>query len=537
MQKRTVAAFVFIIGILGLLILRIYDISGSRFSEAADNQSRLKVNVANIRGTIYDSELRPLVNADTEYRVSVTSSPAAMDALSKCVSSSVFEQLSLRLQVGKPVVTKVDTLPSPTQGLSLFKTPVRYTEPLLAPHVIGYLDGSNLHGVTGAELVYDDILSKASGALTVTYTVNAVGKTLDGIAPEINDTLDIAKTGIALTINKDIQAIAEKVAKEYLKKGAVVVMEPTTGRISAMVSLPDFQLSNLKDSLNNPNSPMINRALANYNCGSVFKIVTTIAALEAGINPTVSFTCNGSFTIGENTFHCHNRLGHGRLAMADAFTASCNPYYIQLSQLLGSQKLYATASALGFERSIILDEGWKSARAVLPSEDELQSPSALANVSFGQGALMATPVHFAQLVASVVNEGYIVRPTLFLGKVDEKGTLTEQQPAPAQAAYSALTAKIMKSMMIHVVEDGTGKSGRPSEGGAGGKTGTAETGWKVGENTVIQGWFAGFYPAESPKYVIVVLAEDTQGTGGKAAPVFKKICEELAMYEKVSVNK
>ena len=89
--------------------------------------------------------------------------------------------------------------------------------------------------------------------------------------------------------------------------------------------------------------------------------------------------------------------------------------------------------------------------------------------------------------------------------------------------------------MIYAVDNGTGLSARPFGGRE--ETGTAETGWVVDSKTVMQGWFAGFYPSESPEYVIVVLAEDTEGTNGKAAPVFKQICEELAMLKKSQKNK
>ena len=190
------------------------------------------------------------------------------------------------------------------------------------------------------------------------------------------------------------------------------------------------------------------------------------------------------------------------------------------------------AVALGFDRPIILAEGWKTARAVLPSETELLSPAAVANLAFGQGALMASPVHIAQLVAAVVNDGEIIRPTLLKGTVDAQGNLTEEAIAPAQSAFSASTARTLREMMRVVVDEGTGRSARPFELGGGGKTGTAETGWEQDGKAVVQSWFGGFYPSEDPEYVVVVLAEDAENTGGQSSPVFKQICEELTMLEK-----
>ncbi|MDD2362501.1 MAG: penicillin-binding protein 2 [Oscillospiraceae bacterium] len=532
MHKRAIISFIIVLAIMGGLMLRIYDLSGRSLRQAAERQAGLTVVVANTRGTIYDSHLRPFVNGETEYRVSVTQNPKAVAALADCVDSAVLDDLTSRLQQGKPVVSAVDTLPSPAEGLTIYKTPIRYSGNLLAPHVVGYLDGDGIAGATGAELMFDELLSQSAGKLTVTYTVDAVGRPLEGIAPVISDTLNQSKAGVILTIDMDIQKIAETVAKKYITKGAVVVMEPKTGRIAAMVSLPDFQPDTLAAALKNPDSPLINRALSNYNCGSVFKIVTACTALEANIPVNTKFGCSGCIEIGGIKFHCHNRLGHGTLALPDAFAQSCNPYFIQLALLAGGSALGNMSVALGFDRPIFLAEGWKTARAVLPSDTELISPAAVGNLAFGQGSLMASPVHISQLVAAVVNDGDIIRPTLQKGTIDADGVVTEIPPAPAQTIFSKKTANMLRQLMIYAVENGTGLSARPFDDGAGGKTGTAETGIKINDKTILQGWFAGFYPAENPEYVITVLAEDTAGTGGKAAPVFKYIGEELAMLKK-----
>ena len=532
MRRRSIGIFLLVLVLMGGLMLRLYDLSGQNLSQAADQQAGLTVTVANVRGTIYDANLRPLVNAETEYRVSLTASPETLAAVSSCLDAAALETLTERLQEGKPVAAVLDSLPSPADGLAVFETPVRYSEPLLAPHVLGYLDGDGLHGATGAELVFDERLNDCAGKAETTYTVDATGRPLQGIAPTLSNTLGRAKAGVALTIDADIQKIAENAARQYIRKGAVVVMEPSTGRIAAMVSLPDFQPSTVAENLNNTDAPLLNRALCNYNCGSVFKIVTAAAAIEAGIPLSTSFDCAGSLDVGGITFHCHNRLGHGGLTMTQAFAQSCNPYFIRLAQRMGGQTLYAMAVALGFDRPVILAEGWKTARAVLPSETELLSPAAVANLSFGQGALMATPVHIAQLVAAVVNDGNIVRPTLLKGMVDENGALTEEPVSPAQSAFSASTARTLRELMKTVVEEGTGRSARPFELGAGGKTGTAETGWEQDGKEVVQSWFGGVYPAENPGYVVVVLAGDAENTDGKSSPVFKKICEELTMLQK-----
>ena len=515
MKKRALVLFTLLLFILSGVVLQVYRLSDAYLSQAADQQGSVTVKVANSRGTIYDARLRPLTNAGEEYRLSVTPSPEAIAALSGMLDEEQLAAVSERLQSGKPAVVTLPEIPANLEGSLLFKVPVRYGGRLLAPHLLGYMDGDGLHGLTGVELAFDEYLNSCGGQASVTYSVDAMGKPLQGIAPQVVNTLADAKAGVVLTIDQDIQKIAEEAAKRYMTKGAVVVMEPATGRIAAMVSLPDFQPGTVADSLDAADSPLLNRALCNYNLGSVFKITSAAAALEKGIPISTAFPCNGSVTIGNVTFHCHNRLGHGTLNMQDGFA------------LLGM------ASNLGFDRSLILADGLKTARATLPTAEELLSPAAVGNLAFGQGSLLGTPVHVAQMVAAVVNGGKIIRPTILKGYCDKEGRLSEETIEPEQTVFSKQTAQTLKDLMIYAVKEGTGASAQPtvSAGAAGGKTGTAETGWKSENKAVVQSWFGGFYPAENPKYVIAVIAEDSDNTKGKSSPVFKKICEDIYMLE------
>ena len=529
MKKRALVLFTLLLFILSGVVLQVYRLSDAYLSQAADQQGSVTVKVANSRGTIYDARLRPLTNAGEEYRLSVTPSPEAIAALSGMLDEEQLAAVSERLQSGKPAVVTLPEIPANLEGSLLFKVPVRYGGRLLAPHLLGYMDGDGLHGLTGVELAFDEYLNSCGGQASVTYSVDAMGKPLQGIAPQVVNTLADAKAGVVLTIDQDIQKIAEEAAKRYMTKGAVVVMEPATGRIAAMVSLPDFQPGTVADSLDAADSPLLNRALCNYNLGSVFKITSAAAALEKGIPISTAFPCNGSVTIGNVTFHCHNRLGHGTLNMQDGFAQSCNPYFIQLMQQAGGSALLGMASNLGFDRSLILADGLKTARATLPTAEELLSPAAVGNLAFGQGSLLGTPVHVAQMVAAVVNGGKIIRPTILKGYCDKEGRLSEETIEPEQTVFSKQTAQTLKDLMIYAVKEGTGASA--SAGAAGGKTGTAETGWKSENKAVVQSWFGGFYPAENPKYVIAVIAEDSDNTKGKSSPVFKKICEDIYMLE------
>lgn len=532
MKKRSVALFAACCVLFFGIMMRVYSLMvQDDMIQAGDRQSSHTVTVAAVRGTIYDTQLRPLVNAQCENRYSVFPDSQTVSALTASLTREELDPITERLTGQTPFVFSLDRLLPLSNGLRVFSVPVRYESRTIASHVIGYL-ASDGHGVSGAESVFDEVLSAATGEASVTYRVDGAGDWLVGDTVTKRDTLDAADAGVVLTIDRDVQTIAERVADASLSKGAVVVMSPSNGHVLAMVSRPDFEPTAVADVLNRTDAPLINRALVQYNCGSVFKIVTSAAALESGVSYTAQFTCLGSVDVGDVTFGCHHALGHGPLDMFGGFAQSCNPYYIALADRIGSRTLYEMAQTLGFTRSLTIAPNWQTDSANLPSLTTLESPAALANLAFGQGELLATPMHIAQLVATVVNRGRIVSPTIFKGYVDASGRVNEEELAPFGYAFSATTAAMLKQMMIEVVENGLGASAKPQSGSAGGKTGTAQTG-RVGENgeELLQNWFAGFYPAVSPKYVVVVVSEDYASTGSAAAPVFREICEQLKDVE------
>lgn len=533
MKKRSLVMFAAVLFAFSGIMAKVYQLTAGSLSETAEQQAGYTVTVANSRGTLYDRNLRPLTNTGTEYRACIVPTPEVLAVLSENLDAELWASLSEKLQSGKPVVTTLPGYIPLTEGISMYEVPVRTDDQTLAPHLMGYMDSDGLHGVTGAELVFDERLNEMSGSLKITYQVDGSGKPLQGVAPKIENTLDKSKGGVALTIDRDIQKAVEQVARERMARGAVIVMEPATGRILAMVSMPDYDPSHLADYLNAEDSPLLNRAVCNYNCGSVFKIVAAATAIEQGIPLSQQFTCTGSIPVGTLSIKCHQLLGHGTLDMTGGFAQSCNPYFIQLMQMVGAQPFYDKAVALGFDRPILLAEGFRTARAVLPSEAELQSPAALANLSIGQGSLLATPLHIAQLAATVVNGGLVVRPTILEGYVEPDGSLTQEEAEPPVRAFSQEIADQLMTMMREVLISGTGKSANPLNGNAGGKTGTAETGWKQeDDNTMVQSWITGFYPSQDPKYVVTVLSEGYSETKDHSSPIFKAICDELYLLDK-----
>lgn len=531
MQKRLWVVFGVVVCLFCGLLFRIYTLSDRYLRTAADQQSSVTVTVANVRGTIYDRNGTPLVNSEKEYRAGVIATPAALTALSQTMDAVAFSSLSTALQTGKPAVARLENLAA-ANGISLFEVPIRYAKRVLAPHLIGYMDGDKTEGLVGIEAAFDTVLNSYNGKATVTYSVDANGRALGGISPKLTNSIDMATGGIRLTLDADIQRMAEDIAMKYIQNGAVIVMQPSDGDVLAMVSLPTYHPDAVADVLQNADSPLLNRALCNYNCGSVFKIVSAATALEMQNTTQKTYTCNGNITVGDNVFHCHHRLGHGDLSMNEAFAKSCNCYFIQLMQDVGGTPLLNLSKRLQFGNTITLCDGIQTAVSTLPLESTLYAPAALANFSFGQGELTASPLHIASLVSTVVNDGILCSPRIVKAYVNESGDVTQEDAVVSGRVFSSETALLLRKMMEATTEEGgTGAAGKPQYGIAGAKTGTAETGWTPAEDeqyAVVHSWYAGYYmPREGTEYVIVVFAENAENTGAKTAPVFKEIANAL----------
>lgn len=268
--------------------------------------------------------------------------------------------------------------------------------------------------------------------------------------------------------------------------------------------------------------------------GSVFKPIVAAAALEKGISADQRFTCDVTVDVNGIGFNCHNKSGHGEINMNTAMMRSCNPYFINLALKTGGDNIYETAVKLGLGRSIELAERMKSASGSLPEMSSLKNNAVLANFAFGQGELTATPLQIAAAISVFANGGYYIAPTLIEGVSNNEGTAIEfygDEPAP-YTVISPVTAEIVKQFLVNTVNLGSGISALPIMGGAGGKTGSAQTGVydEKGVETV-HAWFAGFFPAETPKYTVVVINEGMNSGGDYAAPVFREIADRINNLE------
>lgn len=513
---------------LGLLGKIAYVGTDRTYSAAATNNT-VALTLDQRHGAFYDRNGVSLTNTQTQYMAILRPTEKVIAALDSLFTKEEIESILKRLQAGKPILQKVPASARSTDEIPIITVSNRYSSPQLLAHLIG--DASSDETIrSGLEKSFYDFLN-TDASMKIKYHVDAQGRMLQGDLGQIITHNYDSKRGVQLTIDQKIQAICEQAVDEAtnFKKGAVVVLDVQTSEIRAMLSRPNIDLNHLAASMASADSPFLNRALSAYTVGSVFKLAVASVALENGLSG-FTHNCTGSIQIGSLTFNCHKLEGHGNMDFENAIGQSCNPYFIALGQQLGGTLLLNRATDFGFGQSAELANGLISAAGTLPTIREVNERGNLANFSFGQGALTATPLQIANMIACIANDGVYHTPSLVLKQLGDKGeVLDEQAPSGGKEVIDTNTAKQIQQYMISVVESGSGRIAAPSQGGAGGKTATAETGWmKESGEEVLHVWFAGFYPAETPKYAIVVMNEDGNSGAIDCGPIFKQIADGIA---------
>lgn len=525
--RRTIAFFLLLM--LGMLVavLSVFTVAnGTSLAQTADQQRSYRLEVAHTRGTIYDCKLRSFTGQQKEYAAAIVPTIEDAAALSNILSQKEMADVYPSLTAGKPFALRVKESFT-AEGADVFPVEKRYADEQSAVHILGYLDGAG-KGVSGIEKLFDQPLSQGQGEISVTYQVDATNRVLAGEEKKINDTSFLSRRGVILTLDQEIQKVAEQAAKKHLKKGAVVVTEVPSCKIRAIVSLPDFNPNDVASVLEDEDAPLLNRALSAYSVGSVFKLVSAASALEYGIPPETRYTCTGGIQVSDDIFHCYNGESHGEEDMSRAIAQSCNTYFVHVMQQVPQAQFLLMAQNLGFGSSVEIAPGFSSAAGDLPSLESLKIPKALANFSFGQGALTATPVQIAGMVNAIASGGEYTAPTIYEGFVNENLQYLDQAQTPAtRRVMTEHTASLLRTFMVQSVEEGTSKRFKPASGGAGAKTATAQTGKYVDGVEKVISWVAGYYPEEEPRYVITVMGEDGTGGGATCGPVFQEIADAL----------
>ena len=345
---------------------------------------------------------------------------------------------------------------------------------------------------------------------------------------------------IFLTIDSRIQGIAEKALGN--QKGSVVLMDPWNGEIIAMATSPGYNLNTLgKDydaNIKNPAKPFLNRPIqSTLPPGSIFKVVTAIAALEENIiNENSHFTCNGSVKLGRATFRCHSKRGHGLMNIEEGIQYSCNVFFFETAKKLGGPLLKEWARKLGIGSVTGIELPYEKKGNI----SKVKATYETLNMAIGQGALLVTPLQVARVMAMIANGGWQIKPHLIQKITDhENNVLLNNNSKPTEKLnISAKNLDIVRRALKKVVEAGTARRTGLKEFRAAGKTGTAQT-IRDDRN---HAWFAGFVPFENPKYSFAAVIEHTPGHGGGVAgPVILKLVSALGINDEPqsenSVNK
>lgn len=396
-------------------------------------------------------------------------------------------------------------------------------------HIIGYVNSEG-DGVDGIEYYCDGILKKYGGTLSAVYSADALGHILITEPIEIRNENYAGKGGIQLTIDRDLQKIAENAVKNSsIEKGAVVITDALSGEILASVSVPDVDRSNIEKSLTDENAPFVNRAICAYPVGSVFKAVTAAAALENGITPE-KYYCSGKTEKSGNTFYCHNRGGHGEIDLSKALAYSCNPYFIELSTEIGGKKILETAKKLGFGKNSDLGMGFTTESGTLPDVKSLNSDAAVGNFGFGQGELTATPLQLAACYSAIANGGTYYEPYIIKGEIDNSGNVMPFSHPAGEKVLKESTCREIANGLEMTFTDGTGESAFSSLYEAMGKTATAQSGvYDKNGCEINYSWFTGTFLCADRMLTVCIVKENGASGSVDGAPIFREIAENISV--------
>lgn len=440
-----------------------------------------------------------------------------------------------------------------------------YPQGMSAAHIVGYVGRQGTYpagtvennellwpdfeGRSGLEQTFNQQLTGKSGVMHVTF--DAQGKK----SAEKISVAPIPGQNVVTTLDMKLQGLVEKSITSTGRPGAMAMTDPNTGEILALASIPSFdpnswipymptaEFNRLKD---DPTYPLIPRAYDSaYPPGSTWKIITGLAAMNDGyVDPDDEFEGSPTMEIAGRTFHNHTKNHQGMLAFPAALMVSCNTYFYRIGLKTGAQPIVDYGTRLGFGHKTGIPLNGEDA-GNLPTNDYMLRvhkrkfmPGDVANFSIGQGDLLVTPLQMAHAMGSIANGGSVYQPRLVLQVQgpDQKIALGYELRVRDQIEIDRNVMKAIKEGMVNVVQ---GRGGTATASAIPGvliaaKTGTAQ--WGTGSKEKVAAWFAGFAPAERPKYAFAAVYEgkearnDVHG-GSHAAPVVSRVLKDVLKPE------
>ena len=443
-----------------------------------------------------------------------------------------------------------------------------YPNGKVAGQIIGYTGktGRNLDGIIdnhetlwpetegrdGLEQTFNEMLTGKHGEYKITFDKDG-RKTSEKLIKSA-----VPGNNIITTLDLRLQQLAEKALESKARRGAIVIVDPTDGDILAMASwptydpnlfVPSISAEKFKQLQDDPDIPLLARAFRSaYPPGSTFKVAVGIAALETGaVHSDDLYQCVPGIQIGNLTFHNWKKGDQGALNFVQALTQSCDTWFYQVGIKTGAEPIIEWALKLGFGAKCGIPLR-AEAEGRIPNDEYMKATHGrkllngdIANLSIGQGDTQVTPLQMAQAMAIIANGGrfYQTRLVRQVQSIDHEIVTAYELREKRSLDVSAPTMEEVRAGMIEVVNgaNGTGHEAQLDGVEVAGKTGTAQWGPKNKERTAA--WFAGFLPAEEPKYAFAAVYEGDVGSkvhgGTTAAPMIADIFQEI--YKGSASNK
>lgn len=355
------------------------------------------------------------------------------------------------------------------------------------------------------------------------YLINSNARLADKVASDVSGS-KYPGDSVITTLDVGLQEIAFQSLGIY--KGAIIVSEPATGKILAMVSKPDFdpnEIDRIWDDLikDEDSTVLLNRVTQGlYPPGSTFKIVTALEYIRENPDSYGQYTyqCNGRFSSGSNTINCYHGSVHGYEDFTKSFAKSCNASFANIGMQLDRDKFNDTINGLLFNQELPVAFAYNKSRLEV---GERTSDADIMQAAIGQGTTQITPLHLNMITCAIANGGMLMKPYLVDQVQNNEGNMIKQfHPDTYRKLLSEEEAAVLTGLMQEVVETGTGTklSGLPYT--AAGKTGSAEY---SNVKTESHAWFTGFAPVQDPEVCVTIIIEGAGSGGDYAVPIAKRI--------------
>ncbi|MBW1835462.1 MAG: penicillin-binding protein 2 [Deltaproteobacteria bacterium] len=585
-KQRLNGAIFCVLAAFAVLTVRLFYlqvIEGEEFRRLSENNCIRLYSLDPPRGLIFDSDNELLVDNRPSFDLSIILKDAkpvdqTIKKLAEYINVSVeeikeripkkrgllsYKPIQLRQDIGRNTLAAIEVHKFDLPGIIVNVRPLRhYIHRGTAAHVLGYLGEINASelrsgsysecrqgdyiGKFGIEKTYEKFLRGKRGGRQV--EVNASGQIV-----RVLKTVDATPGhNILLTIDLDLQKKAEDMLKG--KAGAVVAMEPSTGKILILASSPSFNQNAFVNGLtqkewnaliSNPMKPMINKALqAEYPPASTYKIITALAGLEEGvIDEETTMYCPGHYKYGNRIYRCWKKGGHGTVNVVGALAESCDVFFYQVGQKLGVDRLawYANACGLGSvtgirleneEAGLIPTAEWKRKRFGVP----WQGGETL-SIAIGQGYNLATPLQMAVLTSAIATDGMIMEPLILesIETVEGENIKKWKVRMVGRLPVSEKTLEIVKRGLWEVVNtrEGTASLVHLKKIGISGKTGTAqvvsrreddvENDNDIPDALKPHAWFVAYAPSDNPEIALAVFVEHGEHGSSTCGPIAREL--------------